>query len=131
MPGLWLSQNSLRKAGSVAAFCVTANCIGVSFCFSSAAGGFWNFCIAVLVDGGEVTGGLVVAVCDAACEQPASPAAAKAAAAASKAIGFTGFMQDNSTARRGGKSETRRPKSEGNPKSDTRKATKAMRRGAT
>ena len=41
--------------------------------------------------------GLVVTVCDAACEQPVSPAASRAAVATTQAMGFTGFMEDNST----------------------------------
>jgi hypothetical protein len=81
----------------VPAFWVTANCIGVSFRFSSAAGGLVNFCIAVLVNVDEVMGGLALVVCDAARSQPARPAAVTAAAAARQAIGLTGFMDDNST----------------------------------
>src|SRR5580698_2754859 len=42
MPASWLFQNSLRNGGSVASFCVTSNCSGVSFCFSSEAGGLAN-----------------------------------------------------------------------------------------
>src|SRR6266571_8792031 len=40
MPGLWLSQYALRKAGSVPHCCVTANCSEDSFFFSSAGSGF-------------------------------------------------------------------------------------------
>src|SRR5437762_9012381 len=39
MPALWLSQKSLRKAGSVPSCCVTSYWIGVSFFFSSASDG--------------------------------------------------------------------------------------------
>src|SRR6516162_6921773 len=39
-PGSWLFQNSLRNGGSVPAFCVISNCIGVSSFLSSAADGF-------------------------------------------------------------------------------------------
>jgi hypothetical protein len=42
---------------------------------------------------------LVVAVCDSARQDPAGPATARAVTAARQAIGFTGFMQDNSTCR--------------------------------
>src|ERR1035438_7353878 len=97
MPALWLFQNSLRNAGSVAARCVTAYCVGVSFCFSSSGGGFWYFCIALLVDGDGTTAGCDVAFCDTACEYAANPAAARAAAATSQTIGFTVFIEDNST----------------------------------
>src|SRR5208282_2160763 len=97
MPAWCLFQNSLRKGGSVLAFWVTAYCIGVSFCFSSASGGFWNVCIALLVNGDEALGRWLVAVCATARDQPIRATAPRAAAAASQAIGFTGFMQDNST----------------------------------
>src|ERR1039458_7274232 len=97
MPALWLSQNSLRNGGSVEACCVTANCIGVSFCFSSAAAGFWYLSIAALVNGGGTTVGFVTEVWDCARAQPARTAAASAAEAAREAIGFTRFMQENST----------------------------------
>jgi hypothetical protein len=41
--------------------------------------------------------GRVAVVCGAVWEYPASPAAAREAAATRQAIGFTGFMEDNST----------------------------------
>jgi hypothetical protein len=76
---------------------VTSNCIGVSFCFSSAAGGFWKVLIAELVNGGGTAAGVFVEVCDDARVQPAKATAARAAATLGQPKGFTRFMQDNST----------------------------------
>src|SRR5690349_19557694 len=42
MPGLWLSQYSLRNAGSVPSFCVTSYWMDVSFFLSSASDGLVN-----------------------------------------------------------------------------------------
>src|SRR5262245_52441722 len=68
MPGFLAFQNSFWKGGSVAAFCVTSNCIRVSFCFKSAAEGFSNFIVAPLVF--VFCTGVVVATWEEAGEQP-------------------------------------------------------------
>src|SRR6266496_3777270 len=66
MPGFLLSQNSFRKGGSVAACCVTLNCIVVSFFRSSSAEGFCVITLNVFVAGGF----LLETTCESARMQP-------------------------------------------------------------